>query len=52
MTLHRDDKLLSTIFDTNPQIVQDLSRIHKLLSNYVHLELKQIKDEEEQFKIT
>ncbi|CDW86913.1 UNKNOWN [Stylonychia lemnae] len=52
MTLHKDDQLLSTIFETNPQIVQDLSRIHKLLSNYVHLELKSIKDEEEQLQIT
>lgn len=52
LTLHKDDDLLIAFFDLNSTIKQDLSRIHKLLSNYVYLEMKQIKDEEDQLKLT
>eukprot|EP00347_Sterkiella_histriomuscorum_P013648 403363909 len=52
LTLHKEDDLLVAFFDINPQIEQDLSRIHKLLSNYVYQEMKLIRDEDDQLKLT
>jgi hypothetical protein len=50
-TLHKDDGVLPRVFAKHPSIPKDYARVHKLLSNYINKEMKQIKDEEEHVKL-
>lgn len=39
------------LFENHPQVPQELSRLHKMISNASQQELNKIKDEEEQTKL-
>ena len=36
LTLHKEDSLVTTLFEVNKTLRQDFSRIHKMLSNYCY----------------
>jgi hypothetical protein len=46
-TLHSEDGLVKKLFEIEPQIVMDLSRVHKMICNYIICEQKKVKDEDQ-----
>jgi hypothetical protein len=40
LTLHRNDPLVSNLFQASPTLKSDLARIHKILANYCNQEFR------------
>ena len=54
MTLHIDDKIVSFMFEICPELNQEFSRLHQVVSQFVeeqYMLLKLKNDEEQQMKI-
>lgn len=50
MTLHIDDKIVSAIFDICPDLNQELSRLHQVVTQFIDEQyiINKLKDDEEQ----